>query len=441
MKAEPELLVGLDLGTSKVAVVVAERDDRTGEAQIIGVGQALSYGIRKGLIVNLEQAVSSVRNAVEDARHMVGLDFYRVTVAFSGTDVQSVLTRGMVSLGRTPRPVLESDVERAIEVAQSELDVTSNHSVLHAIPVDFCLDGHSGIDDPLGMTGSRLELELQSLIVPTSTIQNVINCVERAGLAVDGLLLKPLAAAMGALSTEEAHSGAAVVDLGGGTTGIAVYSEGRPRRLSVIPVGGDHITNDLACVLKIPTSKAEALKKEVSLTEEPDAMEDLLDVDVRGQKVSFSVGQVAEIVGCRIEEIFEILVGKELTKSGLTMFPAGIVMAGGVANTGGLDSFVSDVLDLPVRTAAPLDANRMPPGRDGTEFAASAGVIRYVLQKEEKPYRYLEPSASLLKGRPDVGGHSTERKILPRLVVDKREADGAIRGLMDTIKKSFRELF
>lgn len=441
MNAEPELLVGLDLGTSKVAVVVAERDDRTGEAQIIGVGQAPSYGIRKGLIVNLEQAVGSVRAAVDDARHMVGLGFRQVSVAFSGTDVQSVLTRGMVSLGRTPRPVLESDVERAIEVAQSELDVTSNHSVLHALPVDFCLDGHSGIDDPLGMTGSRLEIELQSLIVPTSTIQNVISCVERAGLAVDGLLLKPLAAAMGALSTEEAHSGAAVVDLGGGTTSVAVYSEGRPRRLSLIPVGGDHITNDLACVLKIPTSKAEALKKEVALNEEPDALDDLLDVDVRGQRLSFSVGQIAEIVGCRIEEIFETLVAKELTKSGLNMFPAGIVLAGGVANTGGLDAFVSDVLDLPVRTAAPLDSNRMPPGRNGAEFAASAGVIRYVLQKELKPYRYLEPSSGLLQGRPDPVGMPLDKNKLPRLSVNKGDAQNALKGVFETIKKSFRELF
>jgi len=441
VKAEPELLVGLDLGTSKVAVVVAERDERTGEAQIIGVGQAPSYGVRKGLIVNLEQAVNSVRSAVDDARHMVGLSFRHVTVAFSGTDVQSVLTRGMVSLGRTPRPVLEGDVERAIEVAQSELDIASNHSVLHAIPVDFCLDGHSGIDDPLGMTGSRLELELQSLIVPTSTIQNVINCVEKAGLIVDGLVLKPLAAAMGALSTEEAHSGAAVVDVGGGTTGIAVYSEGRPRRLSVIPVGGDHITNDLACVLKIPTSKAEALKREVALDEEEGSLEDLLDLDVRGQKVSFTVGQVAEIVGCRVEEIFETLVGKELSKSGLTMFPAGIVLAGGVAKTGGIDAFVSDVLDLPVRTAPPLDAGRMPPGRNGAEFAASAGVIRYVLQKELKPYRYLEPSSSLLQDRPDHVGPSSVKKTFTKFVADSREADGAIKRFTETLKKSFRELF
>ncbi|NCC58722.1 MAG: cell division protein FtsA, partial [Synergistales bacterium] len=195
MYKEPEILVGLDLGTSKIAVVVAERDSRFQEAQIIGVGYAPSQGIRKGLIINLEQAVRSVRHAVKDAENMVGFEISEATVSFSGIDVASVTSRGMISLGRTPRQVSISDVERVIEAAQSELSIPSNRVTLHTIPVKYSIDGNSGIDDPLGMTGIRLEMELQSVIIPTTVVQNIINCVETAGVEVNGLVIKSLASA------------------------------------------------------------------------------------------------------------------------------------------------------------------------------------------------------------------------------------------------------
>nr|HPK06915.1 cell division protein FtsA [Aminivibrio sp.] len=207
MYKEPEILVGLDLGTSKIAVVVAERDSRFQEAQIIGVGFAPSQGIRKGLIINLEQAVRSVRQAVKDAENMVGFEITEATVSFSGIDVASVTSRGMISLGRTPRQVSISDVERVIEAAQSELSIPSNRVTLHTIPVKYSIDGNSGIDDPLGMTGIRLEMELQSVIIPTTVVQNIINCVETAGVEVNGLVIKSLASALGALTDEETRAG------------------------------------------------------------------------------------------------------------------------------------------------------------------------------------------------------------------------------------------
>ena len=176
---EPDLLVGLDLGTSKVTVVVAERGAEGDEAQIIGVGQAPSNGIRKGLIVNLDQAVKSVRQAVSDAQNMVGQDIGEVTVAFGGGEVTSVRSKGMVSLGRTPRPVMRLDIERVIDAAQADVVVPANQTILHTIPVEYSLDGNVGIDDPLGMNAMRLDIEVQSIIVPTATIQNVMNCVSR----------------------------------------------------------------------------------------------------------------------------------------------------------------------------------------------------------------------------------------------------------------------
>ena len=337
MYKEPEILVGLDLGTSKIAVIVAERDSRFQEAQIIGVGFAPSQGIRKGLIINLEQAVRSVRQAVKDAQNMVGFEITEATVSFSGLDVASVTSKGMVSLGRTPRQVSIADVERVIEAAQSELSIPTNRLTLHTIPVKYSIDGNSGIDDPLGMTGIRLEMELQSVIIPTTVVQNIINCVESAGVEVNGLVIKSLASALGALTDEETRAGVISLCIGGGTTGLALYTDGRPVKLAVIPIGGDHITNDLAYIMKIPISKAEEIKKMVSLSDEENEEQEL-DVDVRGRTKTFNIREASEVVTCRLEELFTEYVSHQIAEYSLHMFPAGIVLSGGVANTPGIES-------------------------------------------------------------------------------------------------------
>jgi cell division protein FtsA len=439
---DPDLLVGLDLGTSKVVVVVAEREARTGEAQIIGVGQAPSHGIRKGLIVNLDHAVQAIRQAKADAENMVGLDLREATVAFSGSDLFSVRSKGMVSLGRNPRPVMQLDIERVIEAAQTEVSVPANQSTLHTIPVEYSLDGHGGIDDPLGMTGMRLEIDLQSVIVPTAVIQNVLNCVEKAGLEVAGLLAKPLAASLGSLSPEEETAGAVVVDIGGGTTGVAVFSEGRPRRLSLIPVGGDHITNDLACVLRIPLSKAEEIKKEVSLFADEEALGETLEFELRGRIYNPTVREITDVVKCRVEELFDVLVRGEIAEAGISMLPAGLVLTGGVAKTIDFDGYVSEVLDMPTRAAYPVDANRMPPGRNGLEYTAGAGIIRYVIEKERSPLRFMEPSLELLRGgRPPRMVPGGEDRSRPSGKPARSGPQISFSKIFESIKRSFRELF
>ncbi|MDL2298785.1 cell division protein FtsA [Synergistaceae bacterium OttesenSCG-928-D05] len=387
---EPELIVGLDLGTSKVTVVVAEREHHGDEAQIIGVGQAPSNGIRKGLIVNLDQAVRSVRQAVGDAQNMVGQDISEVTVAFGGGDVTSIRSTGMVSLGRSPRQVMQLDIERVIEAAQADVVIPANQTILHTIPVEYSLDGNVGIDDPLGMTGMRLDIQLQSVIVPTATIQNVLNCVKKAGLDVAGIVIKPLASALGALSPEEALAGGVVLDIGGGTTGIAVFSDGRPKYLGLVSIGGDHITNDVGSVLKLPLNKAEEIKKEVSVFAGVEDENETIDFAYNGRNFSISKYDLHEIVKCRIEELCDVLVRPEIKAAGISMLPAGIVVTGGVSKTEGIDAFLLDLMDLPARISAPVDANRMPPGRNTQEYTAASGIIRYVLEKERDPFRYLE---------------------------------------------------
>ncbi len=437
MYKEPEILVGLDLGTSKISVVIAERDSRFQEAQIIGVGYAPSQGIRKGLIINLEQAVRSVRQAVKDAENMVGFEIDEATVSFSGMEVASVTSRGMISLGRTPRQVSISDVERVIEAAQSELSIPPNRVTLHTIPVKYSIDGNSGIDDPLGMTGIRLEMELQSVIVPTTVVQNIINCVESAGIEVNGLVIKSLASALGSLTDEETRAGVISLCIGGGTTGVALYTDGRPVKLSIIPIGGDHITNDLAYVMKIPISKAEEVKKMVSLNPEEIEQQDL-DVDVRGRMKTFSIAEAAEVVNCRLEELFGEHVLHQLAEFSLHMFPAGIVLSGGVAKTPGIDVFVSETLNLPVRIAEPLDVYQMPPGRNDCEYTTVAGVVRYMTSRERNPYRYIEtPISELRSGAAQVASGITGK--LPRKSGGDRTE--GIRGFMDYLKKSVKELF
>ena len=443
---DPDVLVGLDLGTSKITVVVAERDGPSGEAQIIGMGQAPSHGIRKGLIVHLDQAVRATRQAISDAENMVGVELSEATVSFSGADVMCVRTKGMISLGRYPRAVIQLDISRVIEAAQAAVTVPANQTILHTIPVEYCLDGNSGIDDPLGMTGMRLDIDLESIIVPTATVQNVLNCVEKAGLDVRGFVIKPLASALGSLTPEESLSGAVSVDIGGGTSGVAVFADGRPKHLAVIPVGGDHITNDVAAVLKIPINKAEEIKKEVNLYDTYAQGEgELLEFDHMGRNYSYSVGELTEIIQSRVEELFNILVRNETANAGVSMLPSGIVLTGGVANSMGIDHYLSGVMDTPVRVSLPLDTHRMPPSRNGAEYSCAAGIIRYALEQERDPFRYLEPSMELVKlqrGRNTADFSPIKQPIDHTQVHPGKQENGTTRiSLVESIKGVIKELF
>ena len=432
---DPEVLVGLDLGTSKVTVVVAEREGPSGEAQIIGMGQAPSTGIRKGLIVHLDNAVRSVRQAVSDAENMVGLELSDATVSFSGGDIHSIRSKGMISLGRSPRTVMQLDVGRVIEAAQADVAVPPNQMILHTIPVEYSLDGNTGIDDPLGMTGMRLDIDLESVIVPISTVQNVYNCVDRAGLNVTGFVIKPLASALGMITPEEAIAGVIAVDIGGGTSSIAVFADGRPKHLAVLSVGGDHITNDVASVLKIPIGKAEEIKKEVDLFSDfSDYQEDRLEFDHNGRNYSYSLSDLTDIVQARVDELFLSLVKGEVANSGAPMLSGGLVLTGGFARSTGIDLYLSRLMDMPVRVAFPVDSNRMPPGRNGPEYACASGIIRYALEQERDPFRYIEqPLDQLLKlpikRSQDIGQHSDT----------EQETKGP--SIIESIKSVLKELF
>ncbi|NLX75102.1 MAG: cell division protein FtsA [Synergistaceae bacterium] len=444
-ETEPELIVGLDLGTSKITVVVAERDINGDGAQIIGVGQAPSSGIRKGMIVNLDQAVRSVKQAVSDAQNMVGQEIKEVTVSFGGGEVTNIRSKGMVSLGRVARPVMSLDIERVIEAAQADVAVPANQSILHTIPVEYSLDGNAGIDDPLGMTAMRLDIQLQSVIVPSSTIQNIMNCVYKAGLDVIGLVLKPLSSALGVLSPEESLAGAVVIDIGGGTTSVAVYSNGRPKHLGVVSIGGDHISNDVGSVLKLPLNKAEEIKKEISILAPPEDNEETVDFVSNDRDYSVAKIDLYEIIKCRLEELFDILVRPEIKCADVAMLPAGIILTGGVSKTEGIDGFLLDLMDLPTRVSLPVDETRMPPGRNTQEYSSAAGIIRYILERERDPFKYLDNSLSIKNIPENMDGRTLVPEPLIKIrnnkkpLGDKREGD--LFDLIQGIKKMFSELF
>ena len=443
MSREPETLIGLCVGTTKISVIVAQRDLRSRDAvHIFGIGTAPSEGIRKGLIVNLEQAVRSVRNAVKDAENIVGFKLTRAVVAFNAVDVVSVNSNGMVSLGRNarPMPVQVDDVERVIDAAQSSLSISMNKLPLHTIPVRYSIDGNFGVDDPLSMTGMRLEMDLQTVTVPMPYVHNVVRCVKRAGLEVEGLVIKPIAAALGALTDEEMRVGVISICIGGGTTGLTFYSDGRPIKVGIVPIGGDHITNDLATVLRLPLKKAEEVKKRIFFS----ANDDPIAVVPKGQlERVIDPNAVLEIIGCRLDELFIEHVAALIPDHDARLFPAGIVLSGGVAKTPGVDALLSNIFKMPVRVADPQEFYQMPPGRADASYVNAVGTIRYILSKERNPYSFIDAPKALwdISDFGSVSNPYWEGSKSSHVDVRWSSIGDTIKNLWVKMKESFGDLF
>ncbi|MDO4786929.1 MAG: cell division protein FtsA [Fretibacterium sp.] len=427
MQRESDTLVGLSVGTTKVTLIVAGRDPRYQDSvQVIGVGCSPSRGISKGVIVNLNEATESVLNAVRDAENIVGQRLTSAIVAFNSLDVNSVMTEGMVALGgREPSRVEISDLERVIEAAQSRLSPSKNTLSVHTIPVRYSLDDRP-VDEPINMTGMRLEMALQTVSVPKTYVQNVITCVEGAGIQVEGLVLKPLASALGSLTQEEMRVGVVSLSIGGGSTGLVLYQAGRPFRILSVPIGGDHITNDLAGVLRIPLRRAEELKKRLFVDDEETLRREGVDV-----------GLALEVLCSRVEELFVDHVREALRDCDPQIFPGGIVLSGGVAKTPGIGDMLSDILQMPVRIANPGDLYSMPPGREDSAYVSAAGLLRYILYRRRYTHLFIEPTP-------------TEMRLSPRTIVKEvgepyRVPAAAprwnMKNMLEKLKENLKELF
>ena len=403
------LLVGLSMGTTKTTMIVAERNNRYPDSvHVIGFGNAPSRGISKGIIVSLQDARQSVLKAYQEAQSITGISAKRlssVIVAFNAMDVQSESTHGMVTLGgRESKAVETGDLNRVIDRAVDNLALRSNMYSLHRIPTSYELDGRP-IDEPLNMNGNQLDMWLQTVAVPMTYVQNVVNCVQTAGLDVKGLVLKPLASSLGAVYEEEMRAGCISICIGGGTTGIVLYRGGRAFRVMSIPIGGDHIRSDIATILHIPLGEAEHLKKRIFSTPAEDLRREGIDVDLATQAIV-----------ARVEELFNDYVRDALAECTPQHFPSGIILSGGVSETPGLEMMLEDILQMPVRKVQePL--YKMPPGLDNASYVSSAGILKYHVLTSNDPYLFMESDQLL----PGLSERSEKRERQEKTRAERRE--------------------
>jgi len=351
-KTDKNIIVGLDIGTSKVVAIVGEvKDDN--EIEIIGIGSHPSRGLKKGVVVNIESTVQSIQRAVEEAELMAGVEIDRVYAGIAGSHVSSLNSHGIVAI--KDREVTHSDVERVIDAARA-VAIPADQKVLHILPQEFIIDQQDGIQEPVGMSGVRLEARVHMVTGAVSAAQNIVKCVRRCGLEVEDLILEQLASSYSALGEDEKDLGVCLVDIGGGTTDIAVFTGGSIRHTAVIPIAGDQVTNDIAVALRTPTHHAEEIKLKYAcaLTQlaGPDETIEVPSIGDRPPR-RLSRQTLAEVVEPRYEELLS-LVQAELRRSGFEdLVAGGVVLTGGSAKMEGLIELAEEIFHMPVRLGVP----------------------------------------------------------------------------------------
>jgi cell division protein FtsA len=377
------LITGLDVGTTKICSIITELTSYGG-LNIIGVGTSASRGLRKGVVVNIDSAVEAIKKAVSDAEAMAGVEVESVFAGVAGGHIRGINSRGVVAVSGKGKEVSPADVERALEAARA-VNLAPDREIIHVLPQTFVVDDQDGVREPIGMSGVRLEVEVHIVTGATTSIQNVIRSVNRAGLTVQDIVLQPLAAAEAILSPDEKELGVLLVDLGGGTTDLALFREGAIWHTGVLALGGDHITNDIAVGLRTPTADAEQLKKRygcalTALVREDETVE---VPSVGGRKPRVLSRQIlSEIIQPRVEEILT-LVARELARAGLQdAATAGVVVTGGSALMEGIPELAEQVFDLPVRRGIPngigglADVVRSPIYATGVGLAVYGARVR-----------------------------------------------------------------
>ncbi len=368
------IVVGLDVGTTKVCTVVAEVGGR--RAEILGLGVSPSSGgLRKGIVINIDATVDSIKKAVREAEASSGVKIKSVAVGISGAHIKGFDSSGAVGL--RGGEVSAKDVERSIDSAKA-VYIPLDREVLHVVPVEFVLDGQDGITDPIGMSGVRLEARVHIITGAASPMQNLMKCCEKAGLEVSDVVFEPLASAHAVLTVEEKESGVILADLGGGTTDIALFRGGSLRYASVIGVGGNHLTNDIAVGLRITMNEAEKLKKTSGAAYEQiiGSAEEIQIAQAGGQVRTLPRKYVAEILQPRCEEMLE-LIKEEINKcAGYGTALCGLVMTGGASQLTGFDKIAESVLGLPVRQGSPIHL-KGPKRADGPAYSTGVGLVAY----------------------------------------------------------------
>lgn len=373
-------IVALDIGTTKICTLVAEVGPGPDNLmRIVGVGTVPSKGIRKGVVVNVGEVTAAIKESLHKAERTSGYEIASAYVGLAGSHVDAVNSRGVVAISRGEKGIRPVDVERALEAARA-IDIPHNRETLHIIPRSFTVDGADGVRDPIGMQAYRLEVEAHIVTGSTSSIRNLIKCVQNAGIQIDALVLEPLASGEAVLTDMEREMGVVVVDIGGGTTDIAIFIEGTIWHAVVLPNGGEQITNDIAIGLRTPFDSAEEVKLKYGHALPDSVMpEELVEVTMFGEDgmQAFPRQFLAEIIEARTEEILEMVL-KEIKRSGYDgLLPAGIVLSGGTSELPGIRELARDILGLPARTGMPQNLRGLVDTLQSPAFATSVGLLEW----------------------------------------------------------------
>jgi cell division protein FtsA len=373
MSSKSEIVVGLDIGTSNVSVVVVEIGTKA--PRILGVGQAPSFGLKKGVVINIESTVAAIGQAVSAAEAAAGVDISTVYTSISGNHIRGINSNGVVAI--KGKQVSMSDVNRVIEAAKA-VSVPADREILHVLPQEFIIDNQDGIRDPVGMSGVRLEASAHIITGAVSSAQNVVRCANRCGLAVKDIVYGPLAAAEAVITPEEKELGVCLLDIGGGTTDLIVYYRGAIWQTSVIPLGGSHITGDIASGLRTPVLSAEEIKIKHGMAYISNySSDEVIEVPSMGGRPPRAVSKniLAEIIHPRIEEIFSVA-RKELAKEGNDeLLAGGLILTGGGALLPGICEVAQGIFNLPVRLGTPLvDSSSAVLGRPDMATAVGLAV-------------------------------------------------------------------
>lgn len=375
-KADRNLIVGLDIGTSKVAAIVGEMNE-DGEIEVIGIGTNPSRGLKKGVVINLETTVQSIQRAIEEAELMAGCRIHSVYAGIAGSHISSMNSHGIVAI--KDKEVTQSDVERVIDSARA-VAIPADQKILHILPQEFVIDRQEGIKEPVGMSGIRLEARVHIVTGAVSAAQNIVKCIRRCGLEVEDIILEQLASCSAVLTEDEKDLGVCLVDIGGGTTDIAVFTDGAIRHTAVIPIAGDQVTNDIAVALRTPTQHAEEIKirHACALTQLAN-LDDTIEVPSIGDRPTRQISRLnlAEIVEPRYEELL-LLVQAELRRSGFEdLIAAGIVLSGGSARVEGLVELAEEIFHMPVRVGVPQYVSGLNDVVRNPIYATGVGLLLF----------------------------------------------------------------
>jgi len=377
--AKMSYIVGFDIGTKKVVAIIGEITEE-GKIEIIGIGATDSRGLRKGVVVDLEATTAAIKKAQEEAELMAGVEVDSAFIGMSGAHIKSINSRGVVAVSGKNREITREDIRRVIDQSKA-LSIPPDREIIHIIPQEFVVDEQDGIKDPLGMSGIKLEVNVHIITSAITSLQNLKNCIERAGIGIEEIVLNQIATSHSILTPDERELGVGSIDIGAGTTEVAIYERGSLWYTSTIPIGGDNFTNDIAVGLRTPIPEAEKIKKKFGcisapVTEEQETIE--VPAVGKGRKPRVLSRQIlADIIQPRAEEIFRLVDGDIKRMGYEKSLNSGIVLTGGTALLEGLEEVAEEIFDLPVRRGDPSGVGGLIDRVSTPDFATAVGLILY----------------------------------------------------------------